>query len=122
MAGRVGDNKFPLFGGEKTISNIDCNALFALGGQPVNQQGEINVFALRAHFAAVGFKACQLVFENHFAVVEQAPDERGLAIVNRTAGDKTQHGLMAVLVEISVDILADQRVGFINSVGAGHQK
>ena len=122
MAGRVSNNEFPLFGRKKTIGNINCNALFSFGGKPVNQQGKIDIFALRAHFTAVSFKTGQLVFKNHFAVIKQAPDERGLAVVNRTAGDEPQHGFVAMLLQICVDIFADQSIGFINSFGTGHQK
>jgi hypothetical protein len=32
----------------------------------------------------------QLVFENRFGIVQQAPDERALPIIHATRGDKPQ--------------------------------
>src|SRR5690606_9237489 len=65
-------------------------------------------------------------FEDHLRIVEQAPDQRGLAVIHAAAGDETQHRLVLVLIEIGVDILGDQRLGDIDGLvrggGIGHQK
>ena len=76
MARRIGDNEFAFFSSEKAIGHINGNALLALSRQPVNQKGEINSFALRAGFFGRRFQGAELVVENHFAVIEQAPDQR----------------------------------------------
>ena len=76
---------------------------------------------------AVGFQRGQLVFEDHLAVIEQPPDQRGLAVIHRPAGDESQHGLVLMLLQIGVDILGDQRFGLVTGgavicFGPGHQK
>ena len=48
VPGGVGDDEFALLGGEKAIGDIDGDALFALGRQPIDQQREIDLPAARA--------------------------------------------------------------------------
>ncbi len=69
MARRIGDDEFALFSGEKTIGDINGNALLALGRQPVDQKGKINRIALRAGFFRGRFQRAQLVVKNHFTVI-----------------------------------------------------
>ena len=82
MAWRVGDDEFAAVGGEEAVGDVDGDALFTFGGQTIDQQREIDVLALRAHLFRVGFEGCELVFEHHLAVVEQAADQGGFAVVN----------------------------------------
>src|SRR5690606_38171593 len=88
----------------------------ALGGQTVDQQGEVDLLALGAHLAAVGFKLRRLVLEDHLRVVEQTPDQSGLAVIHRPAGQKAQQRLVLMSKEIGVDVLLDE-IGYV-----GHQK
>ena len=46
MARRVGDDEFALVGGEGAIGDIDGDALFALGGEAVDEKCEIEIAAL----------------------------------------------------------------------------
>ena len=48
---------------------------------------------------------CELILEDHLAVVKQPPDQRRLAVIHRAAGDEAQHRLVLVLLKIGVDIL-----------------
>ncbi len=57
MARRVGDDEGALVGREIAIGDIDGDALFALGGEAVDQQGEIERAALGAEFLGVASSA-----------------------------------------------------------------
>ena len=111
VARRVGDDELAFVGREETIRDIDRDALLALGGESVDEQREIDVLSLCADAFAVGFERGELVFENQFAVVEQASDQRGLAVVHRTARDEAQHRFLLMLAQIGVDVFRDEIVG-----------
>lgn len=49
-----------------------------------------------------------MVFVDHLGVVQQAPDQRALAVVDVATGKKAQHFLAFVLAQIGEDVLADQ--------------
>ncbi len=90
MARRVGDDEFALVGGEEAIGDIDGDALLALGLQPVHQQREIDVLAGGAEFPEVLLQRGQVVLEQQLGVVEQPPDQGGLAVIDAAAGEKAQ--------------------------------
>ena len=116
VSGRVGDDELAPVRREETVRDVDRDALFALGCKPIDQQGEIDVLALRAHLLRVGFECCELVLEDHLAVVKQSPDQRGLSIVHAAAGDEAQQALGLMLLQIRIDVGG-------NEVGdMGHQK
>jgi len=48
VAGRIGDDELALVGGEEAVGHINGDALFALGGQTVHEQRQVNLVALRA--------------------------------------------------------------------------
>ena len=77
------------------------------------QKRKIDILPLRADPLRVSFQRGQLILEDHLRIVEEPPDQRGLAVVDRAAGDEAQQALMLMPVEISVDILGDQRVGLV---------
>ena len=66
MAGAVGDNELAPVGAEIAVGNIDGDALLALGGQAIQQQGEIEFFTGIAVPAAVPLQGGQLVVEQAF--------------------------------------------------------
>ena len=121
MPRRVGDDEFALFGGEEAVGDVDRDALLALGGEPVDQQREIDLLALCAVALAVAFERGELVLEDHPRIVEQPTDQRRLAIVHAAAGDEAQQALVLVLVKIGVDILGDEGIGQEGG-GLVHQK
>jgi hypothetical protein len=51
---------------------------------------------LRAVALAVAFQRGELVLEDHLAVVEQPPDQGGLAVIDAAAGDEAQQALVLV--------------------------
>ena len=94
MARRVGDDEFALVGGEEAIGDVDGDALLALGFQPVHQQREIDILAGGAEFLGILFQRRQRVFEQQLGVVEQPPDQGGLAVIDAAAGEKAQQGFL----------------------------
>src|SRR3546814_18285751 len=100
--------------------DVDGDPLLAFGGEAVDEQREVDFLPLRSDALAVGFERGELILEDHFAVVKQPPDQRRLAVVDRSAGDEAQQRLLLMPREIGVDILGDERVGDVNRIG--HQK
>ena len=121
MPRRIGDDELALLGREEAIGDIDGDALFALRSKAIDQQRKVDLVALRPMLCAVAFQRGQLVFEDHLRVVEQPPDQGRFAVIHAAAGDEAQQALVLMRVEIGVDILGDQGVGF-KGRGVGHQK
>ena len=48
MPWAVSDDELAFFGREKAIGNVDRDALFALGSETIDEQGEVNLLPLRA--------------------------------------------------------------------------
>ena len=84
MPGSVGQNKAPLGRREVAVGDIDGDALLAFGSQAVGQQRQVHL--LIAVAAAGLLDRIELVLEDRLGVVQQATDERGLAVVDRTGG------------------------------------
>src|SRR3546814_13313954 len=82
---------------------------------------EIDLLPLRADALRIAFERGELILEDHFGIVEQAPDQRGFAVINRTAGQKPQHRLRMVAREIRVDIFRDQLIALEAGSGRGQQ-
>ncbi len=116
VARRIGDDEFALFGREEAIGDVDGDALLALGGQAVDQKGEVDVAALGADAAAVRLQRRHLILEDHLGIIEQPADQGGLAVVHAAAGDEAQQALVLVGVQIGVDVAGDE-VGLVS-----HQK
>ena len=124
MARRVGDDEFALLGRKVTIGHIDGDPLFALGGEPVDQQGKVDVLPLRADPFAIGCQRGELILEDHLAFIKQAPDERRFAVIHRAAGDESQQRFVLMRVQVRFDVLRNQVMRFVRGVSgwAGHQK
>ena len=113
VARGIGDDELATVGGEEAVRDVDRDALFAFGREPVHEQREIDLLALRADAFRICFERRQLIFEDHPAVIEQAPDQRGLAIVDAAAGDEAQQRLVLMLHEVGVDVRSDQIRGLV---------
>ena len=118
MAGCVGHDELALLGGEKAIGHVDGDALLAFCGQPIDQQRKVDIRPLRAHLGRVRLQRGKLVFEDHLAVIQQPPDQRGFPVIHGPAGDETQQRLVLVRGQIGVDIFGNQGIGDISA----HQK
>lgn len=108
MAGGVGDDELALGGGEIAVGDIDGDALLTLGLQAVDQQRQVDVVTGGADLLRVPGDGFQMVFVDHLRVVQQAPDQGALAVVDVTAGQKAQQLLAFVLAQVREDVLADQ--------------
>ena len=114
---RVGDDELPLVGREVAISDVDGDALLALGLQAVGEEREVDLGVGRApalHRRATD--GAELVFVDALGVVEQPADERRLAVVHRADGDEAQHVLVLVAFEVREDVVLGGGASF------GHQK
>ena len=125
VARGVGDDELALVGGKEPVGHIDRDALLALGGQAIHQQGEVDVAPLRADPLGVGLQGGHLVVQDHLGIIEQSPDQGRLAVVHRAAGDEAQQALVLVGLEVGVDVLGDEvrlmGPGLAGNLG-GHQK
>src|SRR5690606_19960869 len=90
----------------------------ALCRQAVDQQGEIDVAVLGAVALAVRLQRGKLVVEQQLGIVQQAADERALAIVDAAAGNETQEVLGFVLMQVG----GDPRPGVVRMAEIVHQK
>ena len=84
MSRRIGNDEFAFGRGEITVGYVYGDTLFALGGKAVCQAGKIRRFSVFC--SAV--ELVNLVGQQGFAVVEQAADERGFAVINTAGGDE----------------------------------
>ena len=77
---RVGDDELALGRGEITISDIDSDALFALGSKAIGEQRKID--RARGLVDGRATNGSQLIFVDALGIVQQAPDEGGFAVVH----------------------------------------
>ena len=108
MTGGVGDDELALGSTEIAIGHVDGDALLALGLQAVDQQRQVDVIAGGADLLGVLGDGFQMVFVDHLRVVQQAPDQGALAVVDVATGEEAQQFLAFVLGQVREDVLADQ--------------
>ena len=92
VAWAIGDDEGALRRGEIAVGDVNGDALFALGLQAVDQQGEVDVVADGAEFAGIALQRRHLVVEDQGALVKQAADQGRLAVIDRPAGQDAQRG------------------------------
>src|SRR3546814_4220961 len=85
-------------------------------GQAVDQQGEVDLAVLGAVAFAVGLQRCELIVQQQLGVVQQAADQRALAVIHAAAGDKAQQSLGLVLLQVG------GYIGAYSAVHGLHQK
>ena len=102
VPGRVGDHERAVGRGEEAIGDVDRDALLALGLQAVDQQREIDVVAGGAVALGILGERRQLILEDELGIVQQPPDQRGLAVVDRAAGDEAQEIPVGIAVADAV--------------------
>jgi hypothetical protein len=82
------DDELAPRGGEVAVRHVDRDALLPLGAQAVGEQREVGV--LVAAGQADRLDGLELVGEERLGVVEQAPDQGGLAVVDRAGGREAE--------------------------------
>ncbi len=90
VARRVGDDELALVGGEIAIGDIDGDALLALRLQAIDQQGQIQLLAGGPVLGGVAAHGGKLILVDQLGVVQQATDQRALAVVDAATGDEAQ--------------------------------
>ena len=88
VAGRVGDHELAPWRLEVPVGDVDRDPLLALGPEAVGQQREVHV-AVAAPLGRL-HHVLELVLEDRLGVVQQPPDQRRLAVVDRPGGGEPQ--------------------------------
>ncbi len=88
MARGVGDDELALGRGEVAVGHVDGDALLALGPEAVGEEGQVDLVVAASDAGALD--GLQLVFEDALGVVQQAADERGLAVIDRAGGGEAK--------------------------------
>ena len=108
MPGRVCDDELTLGRAEIAVGNIDRDALFTFGFQTIGQVGQQRRMKAVDLFAAgqirTGFDFLQLIFIDHFGIVQQAANERAFSIIHATASQKAEHFFLLMLSKVSMDV------------------
>jgi hypothetical protein len=104
----VGNDELALGRGEITVGHIDSDALLALGLETVDQQCQVDIVARGTGLFRIAGDGFQVIFVDHLGVVQQAPDQGALAVIDVATGEKAQQFLAFVLGEVGEDVLADQ--------------
>jgi hypothetical protein len=89
VAGGVGDHELATRGGEVAVGDVDRDALLALGPQAVGEQREVERAVAVAPRRRL-LHGLELVGEDLLGVVEQAADQRALAVIDRARGGEAQ--------------------------------
>ena len=117
--------KRALRGREIAIGDIDRDALFALGLEPVHQQREVDIVAVVPKRRESALERFELIVENQPRLVEQAADQRRFAVIDRAASQQSQQdaGVRADgrrlicdrrrASEIALALLLFHRAGFV---------
>jgi hypothetical protein len=90
VSGRIGDDEASPRRREIAISDVDRDALLALGGEAVDEKGIIDLRPLRAVAAGIGLQRLEVIVGDQLAVIEEAADQGRLAVVDAAAGDEAE--------------------------------
>ena len=96
VARRIGQDEFAFGRREIAIRDVDGDALLALRAQPVGQQRKIDLAAANG--------LLQLIFVSARGVVQQAADQRGLAVVHAARGGEAQQVFRLLLRQKFFDV------------------
>ncbi len=90
----VGHDEGPPRRREVPVGHVDGDALLALCGQAVDEEGEVDGRPLCPKALRIAFGGVELVLRDCSGVVQEPADQRRLAIVDGAAGDEPQeaHG------------------------------
>ena len=100
VAGRVGDDEFPLGRGEVAVGDVDGDSLLALGAEAVGELGEVD--------GGVVGNGADVVVVDVARVVKQAADEGGFAVVDAAGGGEAEQ----VFRKLGLKACFDGCIGF----------
>ncbi len=89
VARAIGNDEASLECCEIAVGHVDRDPLLALGAQPVGQQRQVERPLAAAALACLSHMV-ELVLEHLLGVVQQAADQRALAVVYRAGGCEAQ--------------------------------
>ena len=92
VTGAVGEDERPRARGEVAVGDVDRDALLALGAEAVGEQREVELAVREAALGGRARDLLELVGEDRLGVVQQAADERRLAVVDRPGGREAEQG------------------------------
>src|SRR3954469_283713 len=78
----VGHNERSARRREKAVCHIYRNALLSFGFESIDEKSEIQIIARRSVLTAVALQGDELVLHDELGVVQQASNQRGLAVVD----------------------------------------
>jgi hypothetical protein len=90
VAGRVRDDEGAPRGRHVAVGDIDRDPLLALGLEPIDQQGEVDIVAIGSMTSRIALERGELVVVDEALLVEQPPDESRLSVVDRPTCEKPQ--------------------------------
>ena len=90
MAWRVHDDELAPLSCKKSVGYVDCDFLLALGREPIQDERQIEIAALRPMIAGRLGKSIELVIEKELGFVKKAADQCRLAMVDRAADNEPQ--------------------------------
>jgi len=90
VARRIGNDEFALVGGKEAVGDIDGDALLALGGQAVEKQREVEFAVGGTKPFRVRRERGELIVVEQLRFVQQAADQRALAVIDAAAGEEAQ--------------------------------
>jgi hypothetical protein len=77
--------------------------LLALCGKTIDQERKVEVAALSSDALAFGLQARKLIVEQELALVEQASNQRGLAVIDTAAGDESKKVLIFLTPQVGIE-------------------
>ena len=104
VARRVGNDKLALVGREKAVRDVDRDSLLALGGQAVEEQREVEFAIARTLSFRIRLQRCELIVVEQLRFVQQAADQRALAVVDTAAGKEAQQRLLRVQLQVLLEV------------------
>ena len=99
VARGVGDDEFSTRGREVTVSDVDGNALLALGLQAIGHQRQVEVLAGRTCPLGIVLDRLKLILINALRLKQQPADQRALAIVDAASCHQTKEVFLLVVFE-----------------------
>ncbi len=106
MTRAVGNDETTTRGSEVSPRNINSDSLFALSLQAVHCKRQIKSAASGSMHLAVFFKRSHVIFINATGVMEQAPNQRALAVIHAAAGKKPQQFIAFIAAQVVINALA----------------
>jgi hypothetical protein len=98
VARAIGDNEVAVRTMEIAVSDINRYTLLTLCIQTVSQERKIQDIAIGVLKTALAPQCFDLIIGKHASVVKQTPQQGALAVIDASAGYKTQKAALGVIV------------------------